>query len=701
MPKKIVKKEKISKQKKDEFKDAREEIQLELSKSDVDESNKNIKVSVSDEPDSIRNIYRQRGKKNNEKVNDFAAFYKGSKNKRGDMSTIDHKDPNRKKRIVVWMLIILVVVLVATLGGLYYFINQEDKFSGNNIDIEIKTPLLVSAGDVSEISITIYNREDIDILASELILQFPNNYDFNSSSPLANNESNNAWDLGEIKSGSSFTITILGQMFGDINEVQDFSLLLNYTPANFSSQFQKTDKFEIAINDSVYDLDISVPSKVVSGHTNSYSVNITNNSNDDMEKVRLVMSLPDDMTVDTFDPEYSDEPSIWDIDLLESGASYEVIFDAVFDSEEGDMREIDVEVGYLDDHNKFKPQKQASAIIFIVNPQLLLSMTVNESTTGFPVSLGDTLKYAIKYENNSQSEVKDLLIKIGIDESMLDLDSLADVSSGVIEDSIISWDKDVITELASVKPGDEGEITFSINLLDTLEVDSDEDVNFAINSKAISISENVVDLEGSILEVESNEVVNKIDSQLVLKAEARYYDDEYIKVGLGPLPPEVGSETRYRLYWYVRNGANEVSPVTISATLPSGMVWESNSKVSAGDVTYNASEREITWTINKVPEHVGQFLSELWASFDVSVVPTTDDVGNILILLDKSKIVSTDSFTEQEISITEDMITSALPNDPQAIGQGEVVVGSLTNTNSATNINSISNINSTTNVNSL
>ncbi|XOU93924.1 MAG: hypothetical protein ACNFW9_03690 [Candidatus Kerfeldbacteria bacterium] len=695
MVKKIIKKEKLSKSKNDEFKIASKEIKKELNLDD----NKNIKISVSNESDTIGNIYKQRDKKNNEKVNDFAAFYKGSKNKNEDMSKIERKDPNRKKKTIWWVILILVVVLAATLFGFYYFINQEDKFSGDNLDVEIKTPLLVSAGDGIEISITIYNRADVDIAASELILQLPEDYIFNSSSPLANNEANNAWTIGQIKSGSSETVTIYGKMFGELNKNQSFSWLLNYTPANFSSQFQKSDQFDIAINDSVFDLNFTVPSKVVSGYASNYSFEIANKSSDDMINVRLSMNLPVDMTVDSYDPEPSNEPTIWDIELLKSGESYEVSFDAVLDAEEGDMREIDLQIGYLDDQRKFNIQKEESAIVFVVNPQLLLTMSVNASAEGFPVSSGDTLKYILNYENNSQSEVKDLLITAEIDGSMLDWDSLTDVNGGVISNGAIAWDQDSIEDLASVKPGDEGEIAFSINLQNTLEVDSEEDVNFLITSNASAISNNVVDFDDGTLEVESNEVVNKINSQLILRAEGRYYDDEYIKVGLGSIPPQVGSETRYRIYWYVRNGANEVSPVVVSATLPTGVVWESNSKISAGNISYDPNTRKISWSINKVPEHVGQYLSEIWASFDVSITPTTDDIGNILILLDKSEIVSTDSFTEQEISISEDMITSALPDDPQAIGQGEVVAGTSTNTN--TIINSNSNTNSTANVNSL
>lgn len=655
-------------------------------------SNDGIKIHVENKGDEvIENVFSKENKKSNSLKN-FADLYNGRSDARSDMSKIVKKDPNRNKKIIAWVVVGLVIILGATLGGFFYFINQEDKFGSDSIDIEEVIPTFISSGDNVGITITIYNRGAVDILDAELIIQYPSDFRFNSSDPLSNNEANNAWSLGVIKSGSSKSINLNGQIFGAINFSKEFKTILNYMPENFSSFFQKNYSFDLVINDSVYDLNLTVPTKVVNGFSSSYSVKITNNSEEEATNLKLSLTIPENLSVTSFDPE-PDTGTIWEIDELKSGEEFEVIYEAVVEGAEGDMAEIKAEVGYIGDNNEYIIQREQSAIIFVVNPQLVLDMIVNDSEIGFPVSMGDTLNYKISYQNNSQSEVKDLTITANLQGVMLNWNSLADNNDGIIEDGTISWDPSQIEDLLSLKPGEEGKILFNITLSNSYIFSGDEDINLSIFSSATAVSNNVADLDGGTLEIISNEVENKVNSKLDLRVEGRYYDDEYIKVGDGPIPPAVGETTSYKIYWFLQNGANVVSGVEVMAVLSDDVTWVDDTKVNAGNIFYNSTTRTVTWTINKMPEHVGQFLTELNAVFEISVTPTSSDLGQVLILLNNSQITATDTFTEEEITITQDIISSDLADDPLAIGDGLVVNNTSTNSNSNAN----SNLNSNTN----
>ena len=51
--------------------------------------------------------------------------------------------------------------------------------------------------------------------------------------------------------------------------------------------------------------------------------------------------------------------------------------------------------------------------------------------------------------------------------------------------------------------------------------------------------------------IKSNEIVVDINTGMVFKAEARYFNDDNIAVGSGPLPPKVGETTKYRIFWNI------------------------------------------------------------------------------------------------------------------------------------------------------
>jgi len=688
MAKKLNKKNKLFSE--SEIDKARKEIKQRITgDSDDTKAGQEKKIKVEVETEEPKPTQETRGWI--EKTRDFASLYRGNGSKRVDMTRIEKKDPNRRKKIIGWAIFILVILLGITLAGFYFFVNQEDKFSGQKVDIEIDKPMLVASGDTVSFNITVNNQEAVNLVDAELTIQWPTDFVFNSSEPLAVNEANNAWSVGEIKKGSSKTVKVIGQLFGELDSLKDFTVILNYMPANFLSEFQKKQSFSITINDSIFDLDLAMPSKVISDYASTYKINFTNNSQEAIKRVQLKLFLPEDLAASDFSPSLDDEETIWEIDNMSSGASQTVTWQGVLSAEEGAMREIKAQIGYINQQGEYVIQVEKTSIIFLINPQLLLTLTMNESTQDNAASLGQTLDYIITYQNESQSEIKNMSVAIELKGELFDWDSLVDVNNGVVADQRITWDKSVLDSLSSVKPGQEGEIEFSITLDNSLVAEDREDINYTITSQATVLSEEVVDLEGNTLEVTSETITTKINSNLDLRAEGRYYNDEYLAVGFGPIPPEAGQTTQYQIYWYLQNGANEVSSVEVTTKIPEGIVWVNDSYVSAGNLSYDPAAHTVTWSINKMPEHVGQFMAELEARFAIEVTPQVSDIGKLLILLEKSQATASDTFTEQELSVTQDMITSDLTTDPQASGKGLVVKGS-SSTNS--NVNTSSNINS-------
>lgn len=618
--------------------------------------------------------------------NDFAAVYQAKGRVRSEMFTIDRRDPNRKKKVIAWIVVGALIIVGVTLAGFYFFVTRQKQFKGEHITVTTTAPTTVAAGADNTFTVTVHNDEVVDIKNVELTMQFPDGFIYTSSSPDAENDAHNAWMLDTIAAGKSRTVEIVGQPFGDVGALQTFTALVTYMPANFSSEFQKSTSFTVTLATSAIDLNMEIPLKVVSGHPADYRIKFTNSATEAYDNVRLTVSWPTDVTVTDLNPAATDQAAgVWNIDQLAAGASYELSFKGTITGDEGAMREFKVEVGYTDGNGQYHKQAEGSSIVVVANPQLILTLSVNDSVNNNTADFGGTLDYILKYRNDSQSEIKDMSLQLNVDSTLIDWQKTINTQNGKQVGGTVTWTGTEVPALQSVKPGDEGEVDLRVGIKEPPVAKSNDDKNYTIVSSAKGLSSNVVDVDGGSLSVESNSITTKLNSKLVLRAEGRYYSDEYVAVGSGPLPPQVGQQTTYAVYWYLDNSGNEANNVSVTTVLPEWVTWGNNTKVSAGSIKYDSATRTVTWSINKLPAQVGQLIPEVSAKFDISVTPVSTDVGKLIILTGKSLTSATDAFTEQALTPSQDIITSDLTSDPQASGKGIVVDAETT---PATNVNS-------------
>ena len=67
-------------------------------------------------------------------------------------------------------------------------------------------------------------------------------------------------------------------------------------------------------------------------------------------------------------------------------------------------------------------------------------------------------------------------------------------------------------------------------------------------------------------------------------------------VGSGPLPPQVGKTTSYRVTWTVANTTSDAATLVVSARLPNSVLWTGkNPTRDAGDMSYDPVTRMVQW----------------------------------------------------------------------------------------------------------
>lgn len=118
----------------------------------------------------------------------------------------------------------------------------------------------------------------------------------------------------------------------------------------------------------------------------------------------------------------------------------------------------------------------------------------------------------------------------------------------------------------------------------------------------------------------SKRITRALTSAIPFSAAARYYSESGDQIGVGPITPDVGQETRYWVVWSVDSGAAGLKDVTLSGYLPPA-VRATGNFASTVSGSLSVSGRNVTWTFPSLPPLSGQ--TPLTFAFEAVIKPTT------------------------------------------------------------------------------
>jgi hypothetical protein len=178
------------------------------------------------------------------------------------------------------------------------------------------------------------------------------------------------------------------------------------------------------------------------------------------------------------------------------------------------------------------------------------------------------------------------------------------------EKQVITWDKSVLPELATVPPNSNGTLRVIIPI-----------VTSGANSPKLKIT-----LNGTGNSQASEDVVATlsktwtVQGSATISAKTKYKDSTLMNTG--PIPPEVNKETTYTANLVV-SAQNALVNTKASFILPTYVTWKNitsdNTKIS-----YDTKSRTVTWLI-------GELGAEKTVSADInlSVKPSQSHVGQM------------------------------------------------------------------------
>lgn len=614
-------------------------------------------------------------------------LYRDGNGRMPDISRLQIHRNNWLKRLALW----LIVVGGLTLGGVWmgnaWLTGGRDQ-ENDSIQITIGAPLELASGDAVTYALTYQNLDRHPLRDVELTLRYPEGFTFREAQPAPGNQYQNTWQLGDLAVNGRGMIRVTGTMVGVVGNIKTLSGTVSYRPDNFNANFLDEFSQSSQITSSILTLKISGPERAVVDRAVEYVVQSANTSDKPYEAVLVQVTYPDGFVFRQSDPNPKPPPpsaggftglvvkqpnSTWYFSRLDGQANATITITGGYPAGNpaAAVREqtFAAQIGFLDETGTLSLQQEQRMTTTLLQPNLQLSAIINGNSTDQPVNFGEVLNYRIVYKNLGQESLSDLTVSANIASKVVDWETLSDKNLGERDGGTIRWDKDSIAGLALVPPLGEGTIDFSIQLkaADALPAES---VDFGTVSAISAVIGNVDGLPAQ-LAVAAIPVTNTVNTSLELRAEGRYFDDDNLAVGSGPLPPVVGEKTMFRIYWSLANSLHEVKDVAITTKLSPDVSWEGKVLSSTGQIGYNETDRVVTWAIaNVAPKRTHDDVNG-W--FDISVTPKSDQVGKLLLLTSETNLTATDGLTNARIVGLKRSITSNLEDDPFGGGRGLVV----------------------------
>ncbi|HOH67264.1 MAG TPA: hypothetical protein PK896_02110 [bacterium] len=575
-----------------------------------------------------------------------------------DMTKLEKTQRSKWKTALYLLIAVLAILLTAAVAGFLFFTNWgDDSFTNERISLKIDPPITIVSGQEAVYTIMITNKEKVNLYNLELKLEYPDNFQYLEAMPEAENEDNNVWTFNVLRVGETQKIEIVGKVIAPVDSVQTFKGHLAFKPANLNAEFKQSAIVDIKVSSSVISLNINGPDKALANNEVEYIVSYKNLSQETFTDLQVVADYPEGFIYASAEPEPMEGFSnTWSIDSIESDQGGEIKIKGNYSAvTEPGTKDFKVRIQIKKDADYY-PQSEQVLNTEVVKDQLTMQLIINGSAQDQPVAFGDLLTYSLSYKNTGESNLENIKIKANFDSQILDLNSIQDEAGGAVEGNSIVWDGKNIPLLLRLGPGEEGQINWQIKIKDAAAVVNQDIAKFSVSSYAEAAIEQV---GGSQAVIRTKTITNLVSSDLGVNAGARYYSEDNIPLGLGPIEPKVGEVSTYNIKLELINNLNDVKDVRLVASLPANVEWADKETHNTGDLVYDSKARQLTWYISRLVKSA----QNTEATFNVSIEPQSSDLGRVLILVSNLSLSAKDSQTGAEINKGLKAITTAF-TDP-------------------------------------
>jgi len=628
----------------------------------ADKKGEKIKVRILNDAPEVNKTFVAKTLKAEVEKTEANNFFDTNNMNKNEKKSFDQQKPKKLKKFLITFSIILILIISAITLGFFIFNGQTG--GGKKVELKLQAPMEVSSGEKISYTIKIKNKEKVTIEDVDLLLQYSYGFQFESADLEPVNETKSSFTLPNINSGDSYELEVKGRLVGDIDEIKNLTAILNYQPVNFNSNFQVKKTVSSQITDSIIALNLEYPKNILANQNFELKVKFRNNQNQEQNNLQIILDSPSSYTINDEGTTPYEGEWYWLHDNLTSNDEGEIIINGAFATE--GSHQFEIKIGFLEGEDEFKEITYKKEDILVISPEINMNLELNGSQNVASVNWDQELEIKLTIENNSNTfGLTEAQLSLPLDFDLLDADSLEEENGAEIIDGALVWGEESNiwnNFLRNLSPGKKQELNFKITTFaQPANIDNYTASDLTLNLEAKITS---LDLEDGV-SISSNKITTTVGDLVQFSAKAFYNLSSSIQVGSGPIPPEVDETTDYKIYWYINGGNSDIENVLVKAILPPGIAWLNDYQLTNGTLEYDSTQRLISWEISEL--QIGDYAQ---ANFFVSLTPESDQVGEVVTLLNPSSAVyQKDS---EDFSQTVNSLDTDLLYDPVNQGQGTV-----------------------------
>lgn len=535
---------------------------------------------------------------------------------------------------------LFVGLLAASAWFGYLFFSERLGGSSDPVLLTVKGPATVESGALAEYVIEYHHIGSVSVPDVSLFAEYPIGFTLIESEPMPANTKKNFWNIGTLEPGKKGTIRLSGTLTGFAAEEREALFRLQYVHPAYRSSFRIEKSVKTIMGQPrVERLDISGPQTINAGSTGTLTIRYQDVSRlGNPENVILKLTLPEGLLVESSDPTVSDKgKNEWNGFALSKSVRPDREGGILSVTLKGDdtikgTYDILAQLVLRDSGGDALLLEQRHSVI-VLRSDLVLSL---ETPKGSVISLSRGAKHPLSLvvENNGNTTFRDVEVRMQVESPLIDGEA-STFDRGELHDTVVIWRATGVEELAELSSGERVTLPVTLALRD--EVGDEEAVRIALDARINEREEQDGQTITDPLDVEGPRLSLPVLSDARLRAFVRDVTDISTE-----------AERAFRIYLGVTNTLHDLDDLTVSATLPVGVKWKRINSRSAGDITYDESNRRVVWALNTLPASVRR----IDGSFDIAVSSGRASSGEHLVtdLLFTSKDRAVGEIIEQRIA---------------------------------------------------
>lgn len=578
-------------------------------------------------------------------------IYKNQDGSLPDMTSFEKRKSLKILRAFFTLLFSCIFLGSIIFGGLVFF-GPKQQFAQTGVTLEVIGENSIISGQEVRYRIRYVNNEKIDIKDTKLSVLYPKGFSFKESSLPPSNEAKSEWSLGTLQSGQNGFFDIYGTLSGNFGTEESLRVFLNYTPVNFSSEFQSASAFKIAFAQSPINLSISGPSSVLKGQNVSLVFTLSPvASSARFSNLALVIEGGEGFIKKKSNPE-TDNFGTWTWNIPNLQEEKNITVNGVFSPSESKDYTIKAKVlANTTDKNNFVLIEKEYKVAFD-DAEILGQFTINGASENLSVIPGERLLVNAAIKNNLPTSITNVRASVTFDapsyqdKSILNWAQIEDKNKNIIQGQqigtdirrgVIAWDKSHLGSLSNLASNAEVPFTFTLPLKSAQE----SPLQSFKEHRITATFEVQYEKDGKKQTFVSMPIEITINSDLNLTSEVKKEKN-------------LNSKDDFLVSWNLLNTFHEVKDVEISGQIFGDVSWEAGDlSVSLGKLEFDPKEKKILWKIDTLPASPNP-VKATFSFVRGSYNPTQTQ------LMSKVQVKAKDMVTQKDILI----LKSETPNSP-------------------------------------